>query len=111
MQDHYVRDQLMKMLNWFVAAKTDFKINPGKLGKHFEQYLEPELWQMLQETYADSGYENTWDSLISMTQLFRVIARSVARDFGFAYNHQDDDKVSAHLKHVRDLPKDAQEMY
>ncbi len=111
MMDHYVRDMLMKMLNWYIGTKTDFKINPGKLGKHFERYLEPELWQLLLNTYASDDYDHTWDSLDAMTQLFRTTALAVAEHFGFDYNFQDDEKISAHLKHVRNLPKDATEMY
>ena len=63
MQDQYVRAQLMKMLVWQIGIKTDFKINPGKDGKYFNQHLEPVHWELLMATYADADYENTWDSL------------------------------------------------
>ena len=109
--DQVIREQLMKMLTWYVGVKTQFLRSPGKLGKHFKQYLEPELWAMLEKTYANASYENTWDALFIICELFRVAAKQVAEHFGFDYPHSDDDKVSAHLKHVRLLPKDAKEMY
>ena len=31
--------------------------------------------------------------------------------FGFDYRHEDDERVSAHVKHVRCLPRDAKEIY
>ncbi len=34
-----------------------------------------------------------------------------AEHFGFDYPHNEDERVYAHLKHVRLLPKNAQEMY
>ena len=111
MFDQVVREQLLKMLNWYVGMRTQFSRNPGKFGKYFEQYLEPELWDMLQKTYADAGYDSTWDAMFTMCALFRRIATQVAEHFGFDHPHDDDEKVSAHLEHVRLLPKDAKEMY
>src|SRR5262245_8437875 len=43
--DRFVRDQLMKMLTWYVGTNTHFSRSPGKFGKHLKQYLEPELWE------------------------------------------------------------------
>ena len=109
--DLYVRKQLMKMLVWYIGMKTQFSKCPGKLGKYFEKYLETELWDLLMKTYAGPGYEETWDALLAMGDLFRITAKAVAEHFGFEYPSGDDQRVSAHLRHVRFLPKDAQEMY
>jgi aminoglycoside 6-adenylyltransferase len=110
MLDQVVREQLMKMLAWHIGAKTQFLRNPGKYGKYFQCYLEPELWQMLLETYSDAGYSNTWDALSTMCDLFRITALPVAEHFGFAYPYEDDKRVCAHLNHVRTLPRDAKEI-
>jgi len=109
--DQLIREELMKMLTWHVGVKTQFLRSPGKLGKHLKQYLEPELWAMLEKTYADASYESTWDSLHMMCELFRMTANQVGAHFGFDYPRNDDEKVSAHLNHVESLPKDAKEMY
>lgn len=110
MADGPLREQLMKMLTWYVGMETGFTRSPGKLGKRFKQTLEPELWALVEQTYADAGYAQTWAALYTMVKLFRVIATRVAAYFGFAYPHDDDAKVSAHLQHVRMLPKDALKM-
>jgi aminoglycoside 6-adenylyltransferase len=111
MLDQYVREQLMKMLVWHIGTKTRFQKNPGKEGKYFERYLEPELWDLLLNTYVGASYEQTWEALETMCILFRKTATAVAEHFGFEYPQIDDDRVSAHLNHVRYLPKDAKEMY
>ena len=111
MQDQVVRPMLMKMLNWYIGIQTGFSVSPGKYGKYFKRYLEPELWDQLMATYADADYDHNWDSLAQMCQLFRETSGFVSQHFGFDYPHEDDQKVSAHLEHVRTLPKDAQEMY
>jgi aminoglycoside 6-adenylyltransferase len=110
MQDHFVRDQLMKMITWSIGVRTQFSRNPGKFGKYLKQYLEPELWEMLQKTYADASYGNTWEALDAMCGLFRITAIRIAEHFGFDYPHEDDEKVSAHLQRVRHLPRDAKEL-
>ncbi len=111
MLDVYVREQLMKMLRWHIGVKTGFARNPGKLGKYFRRYLDPELWTLLEGTYADAGYDHTWAALFAMGTLFRQLAVPIAEQFGFEYPHDDDRRVSAHLAQVRCLPKDATEIY
>lgn len=66
---------------------------------------------MLQKSYADSSYENTWEALFTMCNLFRITAIRTAEKFSFSYPSGDDQNVSAHLQNVRDLPKDAKEIY
>jgi aminoglycoside 6-adenylyltransferase len=110
MLDQIVREQLMKMLVWHIGIKTEFSTNPGKYGKYYRQRLEPKLWEMLLKTYSDADYDHTWDALEMMCWLFRIATHSVAEHFDFPYP-EEDEKVSAHLKHVRRLPKTAKEMY
>jgi aminoglycoside 6-adenylyltransferase len=81
------------------------------MGKYLEKYLEPELWQLLLRTYSDADYDHTWEALLTMGDLFRRIAIPEAEYFGFTYPSGDDERVTAHLHHVRRLPPDAIEMY
>jgi aminoglycoside 6-adenylyltransferase len=111
MLDLYVREQLDKMLVWYVGICTDFQKSPGKMGKYLQQYLEPKLWQLLLSTYSDADYDHTWDALLAMGELFRRIALPVAEHFSFTYPDSDDERVSAHLRHVRRLHRDAKQMY
>jgi aminoglycoside 6-adenylyltransferase len=111
MLDRFVRDQLMKMITWYVGVNTQFSKNPGKFGKYLEWYLEPELWATLQRTYSDASYEHTWQALFIAGDLFRRMAVLVAECFGFDYPHGDDTRVTAHLHHVRFLPRNAREIY
>jgi aminoglycoside 6-adenylyltransferase len=111
MLDLYVREQLDKMLDWYVGIKMDVKISPGKMGKYLENCLEPELWEMLLQTYSDAEYEHTWQALFTMGELFRKGAIQVALHFGYSYPYGEDERVNAHLRHVHDLPRDAKEMY
>ena len=90
---------------------TQFSRSPGKFGKYLKQYLEPELWDLLLKTYSDADYQHTWEALSAMCTLFRITAARVAEHCGVAYPYGDDERVSAHLEHVRLLPKNAKEVY
>lgn len=111
MLDQVLREQLMKMLVWHIGVQTGFRHNPGKFGKYFQRYLEPELWRMLEATYAGAGYELTWNALFAMGDLFEQIGMAVAGRCGFDYPQGDAARVQAHLEHVRLLPKDAASIY
>lgn len=111
LMDEAVRGQLMKMLTWYVGVKTGFAVSAGKEGKYLKRTLEPELWAMLEQTYCDADYGHTWDALLAMGDLFRKTAEAVAAHFEYEYPRGDDERVSAHLRHVRSLPRGAAEMY
>jgi aminoglycoside 6-adenylyltransferase len=101
----------MKMLVWYVGAQTDFQKSPGKMGKYLKRYLDLELWQLLESTYADAQPEHIWDSLFAMGDLFRQTAQCVADHFGFDYPEQDAQNVTGYLHHIRNLPKSAETIY
>ncbi len=111
MLDVYVRDQLTKMLAWYIGLKTQFTGAPGKHGKYVKRYLEPEQWELLLKTYSAADYDATWDALFATCALFRQLALEVAAAFPVEYPHGDDARVSAHLEHVRRLPPDAKQIY
>ena len=99
------------MLTWYVGTKTQFSHSPGKFGKYLKQYLEPEVWEMLLKTFSDADYQHIWEALFTTCKLFRLTAVRVAEHCGLEYPYGDDEKVSAHLHHVRLLPKHAKELY
>jgi aminoglycoside 6-adenylyltransferase len=109
--DHYLRNEYMKMLGWYVGVNTNFATGTGKQGKYLKNYLTPEEWNSFEKTYPDFHEENIWDALFEMDQLFRTAAYRVAEHFGFHYPKQDDERVTVFLNHIRELPKDAKSIY
>lgn len=109
--DQYLRPELMKMLTWYIGMVCQFSVNLGKFNRNLKRYLEPALWELQMDTYSDAGIDNTWDALEAACSLFRTASQSVAEHFSFIYPRDEDEKLTAHLKHVRMLPRDAEEMY
>jgi aminoglycoside 6-adenylyltransferase len=101
----------MKMLVWYVGVQTDFQKSAGKMGKYLKECLDPELWILLQSTYADWEPEHIWDSLFAMGDLFRRTGQAVAEHFGFDYREQDDKNVTQYLRYIRTLPEQAETIY
>lgn len=111
LMDHYLRDEFLKMLSWYVGVKTEFTKSTGKKGKYLKKYLTENEWSSLERTYPDYKEENIWEALLEMDQLFRTTANFVADHFGYQYPKEDDERVTVYIKHVRNLPKDAMTIY
>ncbi|GIX56815.1 aminoglycoside 6-adenylyltransferase [Bacillus paranthracis] len=111
MLDGPVRDMLIVMLEWHIGMKTDFIVNAGKFGKHFEKYIEKDMWVQFKRTFSNAEYENIWESFFVMGNLFREVANEIANAYGYPYPQGDDDRVTSYLKHVKALPKDSTSIY
>ncbi|AJM80508.1 TPA: aminoglycoside 6-adenylyltransferase [Bacillus anthracis] len=111
MLDGPVRDMLIVMLEWHIGMKTDFIVNAGKFGKHFEKYIEKDMWVQFKRTFSNAEYENIWESFFDMGNLFREVANEIADAYGYPYPQGDDDRVTSYLKHVKALPKDSTSIY
>jgi len=105
--DCLMRNELMKMLEWYFGVKTGYAKAMGKQGKHIGAVLEKSEWQMLQATYSDADFNHIWKALLGMGELFRKVSQEVAQNFGFWYPEDDDQKVSQFIQTIRDLPADA----
>ncbi len=107
MLDTVVREQFMKMVDWYFGVQTGFQKSPGKLGKYLKRQLDPSVWAQIENTYASSRADAAWQALFTMNDLFRSLALEVAQHFGFTYPAEDDRRVSAFIRLIHDLPRDA----
>lgn len=106
-----VRPMLIKMLEWQVGIQTDFTVSIGKSGKYLEKFLPEEIWKELLSTYADGSYDGVWKALLTMAQLFRSTAKYVADSLNYEYPYEQDNGVTAYLKHIENLSPNANEIY
>ena len=107
MLDVYIRDCLIKMLEWHIGMNHNWSINSGKVGRWFEKLLPAELWESYKRTYAGSNYEEIWDSLMEAGSLTRVLGIEIASQLGYEYPIRDEERVVKYLKRIRELPNDA----
>jgi aminoglycoside 6-adenylyltransferase len=105
--EHPVRAMLDCMVRWCIGVRTDFSQSPGKHGKYFKHYLLAHEWELYEKTLPVASRDEIWASLFAMGALFREIGQEVAEHFHFDYPLADDERVSAYLCRVHELPPDA----
>jgi aminoglycoside 6-adenylyltransferase len=111
MYEQINRNVLIQMIEWDIGIKTNFTKSAGKFGKYLQEFLEEDEWNAFVATYSDGKFENIWNALFNMIDLFRKIALRVARHFELEYPFEDDKNVTDFLIHIKNLPNDAKEIY
>lgn len=102
MLNHYVREELIRMLEWYVGAEHDFQVSAGKMGKYFKKYLPEDLYGRFCATYSDAAPENIWRAAFTMLYLFGDAARKVAARLGFSYDVQEEKGIEQYMKQVKE---------
>ncbi|MDW7661743.1 MAG: aminoglycoside 6-adenylyltransferase [Bacillota bacterium] len=106
-----IRIHLKNILSWKIGIDTDFSVSVGKSGKYMYRYLPEEMWERYLRTYSDGQVDNIWEATLTMCDLFEEVAIEVADQMGYTYNQNEADSSRAFLEHVRNLPKDATEIF
>lgn len=107
----YIRPQLVKMLSWKIGIDTDYTVSTGKSGKYMHRWLTPWEWQELLKTYPSGQPEAIWEAVFIMCGLFGRTAEEVGNRLGFHYNAEEAQGSMTFLKHVRELPQDAEQIF
>ncbi len=97
MMDTVVRPMYMKVIEWYIGLKTDFKVAIGKAGRFMPQYLSSEQIENIVSTYADYLIENNWRALYVMTETFSEVAKIVAEELNYKYDIAEDENVREYL--------------
>ena len=105
MMEGPVRKMFMKMLEWHIGVKYDFKISLGKDGKFVQQYVSEEMYKKILATYPDSDAGHIWNSLFIMTDLFKEFSITIKNNLDFQWNDQETKNVISYLKKVRESSK------
>jgi len=106
-----IRSELHQMVDWWIGCQHNFKVSPGKFGKYYKKHLPTCYWEMYRKTYCDSEYEHMWESLFTACELFRILAADVGEELSVEYPYIEDKNMMMYLERVRNLPKDAREIY
>lgn len=94
-----VRQMLKRMLSWYISIPYGFQLNIGSFSKYLEAYLPEEIWNKYERSYKNATYEETWDGLLLMCDLFSEVGEEVARELG--YPSPVESKVWDYLLEVR----------
>ena len=85
-----LREELYRMLSWKVGFETNFSVSIGKHYRFLEKYVSKDLWERILKTYNLNSYEETWESLFDIMQLFREVSKEVADHLAYPYPDYDE---------------------
>lgn len=111
MVNFHVRKQLETVLAWKIGILTEFGVSIGKSGKYMHRWLSETEWQSYLSTYFRADVEEAWEAVMEMCTLFERTALFVGKELGYRYHEKEGTNCRSYLEHVRDLPKDAAEIY
>lgn len=106
-----IQDALRQMLDWYIGCRHAFAVNPGKFGKYYERYLEPDVYHRFLATYSVGDLTATWEAVYRCMDLFEEVATQVGNYLDYPYAVEEAHDVRAYVEHVHRLPKDAQRIY
>ena len=106
-----VRKQLERMLSWKIGILTNYSVSIGKSGKYMYRWLTKDEWDLYLSTYVSSDIEECWNGVKIMCDLFEKTAIFVGLELGYEYNQVEAKNCRSYLEHIRQLPKDATEIY
>jgi aminoglycoside 6-adenylyltransferase len=99
---NYLRhEKLSKLLEWKVEIEHGWSLKSGLYGKGLQKYLNPELLDEIENTYAGRGVEADWETLFRSLNLFRKVAKEVAKGLGYSYPEDKHTRLVEYLEKVK----------
>lgn len=105
------RPMLIRILGYKIGAENDFSVGVGKSSKYMKKYLSPETYDRFLATYPSADKEKIWQAVITACELFDETAAETAEKLGYTYDTTEARNSFDYLKHVKNLPCDAKEVY
>lgn len=101
MYNTVVRENMSKVIDWYIGINTDFLVSVGMSGKYYKKYLPENIYFLFTKTYSGRDYEDLWRAISNSCELFRTIAPPVGKHFGFTYNQDEDTNIMEYLNWVK----------
>ena len=101
MINEIVRPELHDMIGWYIGIQHGFNLSVGKNGKYFKRYLSSKLYEQYKKTYPNSDYQEIWNAVFIMCDLFHTLALPVAEHFEFTYQQCEEDGMREYLSKVK----------
>src|SRR4030095_16007919 len=98
MLETVVRPMFMNVISWHIGVETNFSVSVGKAGRFMSNFLSPDLYGQILQTYSDQVVENNWRALFLMMDIFGQLARTVSGKLKFRYVVGEEEHVTAYLK-------------
>lgn len=109
--EHCCLEELQHMLDWRIGAAHNFSVSAGKCGKNYGKYLSTEQLERFLALRRMDSREAVWNSLLDTALFFGETGRAVGQALNLFYDEKQEARVLAHLRYVKELSPDAEELY
>ena len=99
------------MLDWLAGVGSDFTVSTGKASKYLKLLLSADDYGALLKTFSSSSVQDAWEALLCACRLFDSAARRVCSALGLAYDEKSAASSMSFIKHIKELPGSAKEIY
>jgi hypothetical protein len=93
-----VRTEYANLLTWFAGSSTNFAVNIGKHSWKIGQYVPPEFYAPLINSYPHAELAEIRSALDSLMAAFPALAQQVADELGFCYNADEGERTLRFIK-------------
>ena len=84
-----------------LGIQKNWQTNPGAVGRWFKQQLDPDIWSEIEATLAGADFEENWNAMFKIMEVFRRLTSEVGTHLGYTYPTDVDRDVTAHVTEVR----------
>lgn len=93
---------LLRMIEWEAQAHNGWDQTVPPIGKRMHSWIQPSVWQELQEVFAHFDVEDSWNALLHTLTLFRRLSVDLSHQLGFDYPEALDKNISEFILKLRE---------
>ncbi len=101
-RDWTTKEPLLKMIEWYEKSLHDWERDTWHLGVRMRDWVEPEIWQRLHDTFAHFDSEDSKHALAATMSLFRDLAEKTAANLSYSYPSEVDKRLSEYVTSLLD---------
>lgn len=104
MFDNVIRFNFLQIIvEWYIGLNHNWEISTNKCGRYFKQYLEPEIWKQIEETFTGAQISENWKALYKMIEIFSLLAKNISKRLNFDYPDELEKNVIDYIKKIQFL--------
>ncbi|MEJ5352433.1 MAG: aminoglycoside 6-adenylyltransferase [Melioribacteraceae bacterium] len=84
-RDAYLKESLLTMIQWHAGVKSNWSKDVWHMGKFIDEWADTFVLKKLNSLFGHYDLEDSWKALFASNDLFRNLAREVAKHLNYSY--------------------------
>ncbi|MDH7603798.1 MAG: aminoglycoside 6-adenylyltransferase [Melioribacter sp.] len=93
-RDAYLKESLLTMIQWHAGVKSNWSKDVWHMGKFIDEWADTFVLEKLNSLFGHYNLEDSWKTLFASNDLFRQLAREVAKYLNYSYPEYIEKRVS-----------------